>query len=85
MFSQEGTITTPNGLHTRAAAQFVKEANIFTSNVTVSDGRKTVNGKKLFPLQTLALSQGNTLTITAEGEDEQNAVEHLCKLLAELD
>ncbi|KAB8279114.1 hypothetical protein BDV30DRAFT_202259 [Aspergillus minisclerotigenes] len=60
MFSQEATITAPNGLHVRPATQFVKEAKIFTSVVTVSDGVKTVDGKKLYPFQTLGLSQGNT-------------------------
>ncbi|KAE8311935.1 Phosphocarrier HPr protein-like protein [Aspergillus transmontanensis] len=85
MFSQEETITAPDGMHTRPAAQFVKEAKGFTSDITVSDGSKTVTAKKLFPLQTLDLSQGITLTITAEGEDEQKAVEHLCKLVTELE
>ncbi len=41
MFQQEVTITAPNGLHTRPAAQFVKEAKGFTSEITV-----TSNGKK---------------------------------------
>lgn len=40
MFQQEVTITAPNGLHTRPAAQFVKEAKGFTSDITV-----TSNGK----------------------------------------
>ena len=42
MFQQEVTITAPNGLHTRPAAQFVKEAKGFTSEITV-----TSNGKAL--------------------------------------
>ncbi len=41
MFQQEVTITAPNGLHTRPAAQFVKEAKGFTSEITV-----TSNGKR---------------------------------------
>ena len=80
MFQQEVTITAPNGLHTRPAAQFVKEAKGFTSEITV-----TSNGKSLFKLQTLGLTQGTVVTISAEGEDEQKAVEHLVKLMAELE
>ena len=67
MFQQEVTITAPNGLHTRPAAQFVKEAKGFTSEIT------------------LGLTQGTVVTISAEGEDEQKAVEHLVKLMAELE
>ena len=70
MFQQEVTITAPNGLHTRPAAQFVKEAKGFTSEITV-----TSNGK----------SASTVVTISAEGEDEQKAVEHLVKLMAELE
>ena len=74
MFQQEVTITAPNGLHTRPAAQFVKEAK-----------GKSASAKSLFKLQTLGLTQGTVVTISAEGEDEQKAVEHLVKLMAELE
>ena len=77
MFQQEVTITAPNGLHTRPAAQFVKEAKGFTSEITVTSNGKSASAKSLFKLQTLAIS--------AEGEDEQKAVEHLVKLMAELE
>ena len=83
MFQQEVTITAPNGLHTRPAAQFVKEAKGFTSEMT-SNG-KSASAKSLFKLQTLGLTQGTVVTISAEGEDEQKAVEHLVKLMAELE
>ena len=78
MFQQEVTITAPNGLHTRPAAQFVKEA-------TVTSNGKSASAKSLFKLQTLGLTQGTVVTISAEGEDEQKAVEHLVKLMAELE
>jgi len=83
MFQQEVTITAPNGLHTRPAAQFVKEAKGFTSEITVTSNGKSA--KSLFKLQTLGLTQGTVVTISAEGEDEQKAVEHLVKLMAELE
>ena len=40
MFSKNVEITAPNGLHTRPAAQFVKEAKAFASDVTVTSGGK---------------------------------------------
>ena len=76
MFSKDVEITAPNGLHTRPAAQFVKEAKAFASDVTVTSGGK---------LQTLGLTQGTVITISAEGEDEQQAVEHLVALIPTLE
>ncbi len=85
MYQQEVTITAPNGLHTRPAAQFVKEAKTFASDITLTSGGKSASAKSLFKLQTLGLTQGTVGTIAAEGEDEQKAVEHLVKLLGELE
>jgi len=84
MFQQEITITSPNGLHTRPAAQFVKEAKGFMSDITVTSNGKSASAKSLFKLQTLGLTQGSIVTIVAEGEDEQQAVECLIKLMEEL-
>jgi phosphocarrier protein HPr len=62
MFQQEVTITAPNGLHTRPAAQFVKEAKGFTSEITVTSNGKSASAKSLFKLQTLGLTQGTVVT-----------------------
>ncbi|APC12429.1 MULTISPECIES: phosphocarrier protein Hpr [Providencia] len=85
MFQQEVTITAPNGLHTRPAAQFVKEAKAFSSDISLISGGKSASAKSLFKLQTLGLTQGTVVTISAEGEDEKEAVEHLVKLMGELE
>ncbi|VAX76939.1 Phosphocarrier protein HPr [Serratia symbiotica] len=85
MFQQELTITAPDGLHTRPAAQFVKEAKTFTSDITVTSSGKSASAKSLFKLQTLGLTQGTIVTIKANGTDEQKAVKQLVKLMAELE
>lgn len=85
MYQQAVIITAPNGLHTRPAAQFVKEAKGFTSDITIASNGKSVSAKSLFKLQTLGLAQGSLVTISAEGNDEQKAVEHLVKLIAEIE
>ena len=85
MFSKDVEITAPNGLHTSPAAQFVKEAKAFASDVTVTSGGKSASAKSLFKLQTLGLTQGTVITISAEGEDEQQAVEHLVALIPTLE
>ena len=48
MYQQEVTITAPNGLHTRPAAQFVKEAKTFASDITLTSGGKSASAKSLF-------------------------------------
>lgn len=84
MFQQDVTITTANGLHTRPAALFVKEAKNFVAEITVISNGKIANAKSLFKLQTLVLSEGTVITISAEGVDEQRAVKQLIRLMAEL-
>lgn len=85
MFQQEVTITAPNGLHTRPAAQFVKEAKMFSSEITITANGKSASAKSLFKLQTLGLTQGTVIILSATGDDEQRAVEHLTKLMSELE
>ncbi|WP_392561262.1 phosphocarrier protein Hpr [Orbus sturtevantii] len=85
MYKQDVTITAPNGLHTRPAAQFVKEAKAFNSEITVISNGKSASAKSLFKLQTLGLTQGTVITISADGEDEQESVTHLIKLIPELE
>ena len=85
MYQQDVTIIAPNGLHTRPAAQFVKEAKAFNSDITVTANGKSASAKSLFKLQTLGLVQGTVITISAEGDDEQQAVDSLVKLVPELE
>ncbi|UDG79278.1 Phosphocarrier protein HPr [Candidatus Ecksteinia adelgidicola] len=85
MFQKEITITAPNGLHTRPAAQLVKEAKSFMSDITVSSNGKIASAKSLFKLQALGLTQGTVITIQAIGQDEQKAVKHLIEIMKKLD
>lgn len=85
MYSKDVTITAPNGLHTRPAAQFVKEAKAFASDIKVISNGKSSSAKSLFKLQTLGLVQGTTITISAEGDDAEQAVEHLVALVPTLE
>lgn len=84
MFQQQVTITTPDGLDTRPAAQFVAEAKGFVSEIVVSCNGKSASAKSLFKLQTLNLTKGAVVTLTAEGPDAEEAVAKLASLLEEL-
>ena len=74
-------ISNPLGLHARAAARFVHLANRFRSRVTVIKGSSTVDGKSILGLLTLAAAKGTRLRLTADGEDEQQAVAELARLV----
>lgn len=84
MYQKEIIITAINGLHTRPAAQFVKEAKNFNSEITVISKGQKANAKSLFKLQALGLSKNSIITITADGTDEKQAVQHLIKFITTL-
>ncbi|MDC0611596.1 HPr family phosphocarrier protein [Vibrio sp.] len=85
MYEKQVEITAENGLHTRPAAQFVKEAKGFDAEITVTSNGKSASAKSLFKLQTLGLVKGTVVTISAEGAQAQQAVDHLVALMDHLE
>ena len=75
------TIKAPNGIHARPAGLFVRNMQEFTSMVTVKRDEESADGKKLFALMKLRLKYGQTILVTAEGEDEDAAIEAARKFL----
>ena len=67
MFEKSVVITAENGLHTRPAAQFVKEAKEFQSEDHCGLRWQIRQRKSLFKLQTLGLTKGTNVTIQADG------------------
>ncbi len=77
------TIVNPLGVHARPAAQLVKTANRFESEVWIKKDGQRVNGKSIMGVLMLAATQGSTLVIEADGTDASAAVEAIGKLIAE--
>jgi len=75
------TITNPLGLHARAAAKFVHTAGRFAARIRVMRGEREMDGKSIMGLLLLAASQGTSVTITADGPDEEAAMSALCELV----
>jgi phosphocarrier protein HPr len=69
------------GLHARAAARFVHTANRFRSRISAMRDGRTMDGKSILGILLLAASQGSTLTLEADGEDEVEALEALVRLV----
>ena len=82
MTSRSVTVVNPLGLHARAAARFVHLATRFDSQVRVGRDSKVMDGKSIMGILLLAAARGTSLTITAEGPDEQAAVDALAQLVA---
>ncbi|MDO9381340.1 MAG: HPr family phosphocarrier protein [Hyphomicrobiaceae bacterium] len=75
------TIVNRKGLHARASARFVKCADTFKANITVTRDGQTVGGTSIMGLMMLAAGPGSTLHITAEGPDGPEALEALVELV----
>ncbi|MGN6725757.1 MAG: HPr family phosphocarrier protein [Tepidisphaeraceae bacterium] len=72
------------GLHARPAMQFVEVANSFNATITVhkaGDEPVTVDGKSVMQMITLEAIQGTPLKIEADGDDAEQAIEQLTKLV----
>ncbi len=69
------------GLHARPAAEFVKIAAQYKSDVIVSKNDREVNGKSIMGVMTLAAEMGSVLRIVANGDDEEHAVNALVELV----
>ncbi len=82
MLKREVTIVNALGLHARAAARFVHTASAFTSQIRVTRGARTMDGKSILGLLLLSAGRGTTIEISAEGPDEQEAIDALAALAA---
>jgi phosphocarrier protein HPr len=71
------------GLHARPAAEFVKLASRFESEILVRKDTLEVNGKSIMGVMMLAAERGSTIHIRARGMDAQQAVEALVRLVAD--
>ena len=73
----EYTIKDELGIHARPAGLLVKEAKKYESECTITKDGKTKKLTQLMMLMSLGLKQGETVTVTAEGADEDTAIEGL--------
>lgn len=69
------------GLHARAAAKFVHLATRYTSQIRVSREGRTMDGKSIMGILLLAAAPGASIVITADGPDEAEAADALCRLV----
>ncbi|MGD8190437.1 HPr family phosphocarrier protein [Brevibacillus ginsengisoli] len=81
MLKKTVTIQNPSGLHARPASMFVQKATGFPCEIHIIKGTKTVNGKSIMGLMSLAIAKGDEITLETSGEREQEALDELAKIL----
>jgi phosphocarrier protein HPr len=79
--ASEVTIVNKYGLHARPAAEFVKLANRFASEVFIRKDDVEVSGKSIMGVMMLAAECGSTVHIRAAGDDAEGAVNALVELI----
>jgi len=81
MVERTVTIVNKNGVHARPAAEIVKTAGRFASDVTIVRDDLEVNGKSIMGVMMLAAECGAPITIRADGPDAHDAAEAIVKLV----
>lgn len=77
------TVINPNGIHARPASIFVQECKKFQSKVTVENiaAGKSKDAKSILGVMSLGMTKGTEIKITAEGPDEDAAIEAIAALI----
>ena len=83
MVEQRVVIANRLGLHARAAARFVRAAGEFQSRIRLerTDGSAAADAKSILSVLMLAAARGTELRVTADGEDEAQALKVVCDLI----
>lgn len=81
MLNEDVEIINQLGLHARAAAKLVKVASAFEATIDIERDDHKVNAKSIMGVMMLAASQGSTLTVSAKGADEVEAMDAVLDLI----
>jgi len=81
MFMKETTVNNQVGLHARPATFFIQKANEFKSSIWVEREERRVNAKSLLGVLSLGIVKGTTISLMADGPDEEQAVNALVELI----
>ncbi len=79
----EYTIKDTAGIHARPAGLLVRLAEKYDADITIINGEKSANAKRIFAVMGLGVKCGDTVKIQADGDDAQNAADDLSRFMAE--
>ena len=81
MLKKDVVVRCESGLHNRQATYFVQKANEFNSRIWLEAGSRKMNAKSLLGIMSLGIVTGTTVTLSADGPDETDAIASLETLL----
>ena len=81
MITKEAVINNQVGLHARPATFFIQKANEFKSSIWIEKDERRVNAKSLLGILSLGIVKGTSVTIIADGADEEEAINTLTELI----
>ena len=82
MITKEIVINNPNGLEARPVALLVQVASQYECSIHVATNDKRVNAKSIMGMMSMGISSGEKVTVTADGPDEEAAIENIEKYLS---
>ena len=82
MIKKPITIQIASGLEARPVALLVQVASQYESKIYVEDGSRKVNAKSIMGMMSVGLSTGESIVVSAEGSDEQAAIENIERYLS---
>ncbi|EDM27680.1 phosphocarrier protein HPr [Lentisphaera araneosa HTCC2155] len=84
MYTIDATVNNIHGIHCRPSSAIVKGAKSFESSITVNADGQTANLTNILELISLGLPQGASVSISAEGSDEEAAAKKIAELFEEI-
>lgn len=81
MISHEVVINNTSGLHARPATFFIQKANSYPCSIWIEKDDRRVNAKSLLGVLSLGVAKGMSVTLLADGQSEEAALNGLCELI----
>ncbi len=81
MVSKETVVIDKMGLHMRPANNFISAMTKYKSDITIEFNGQKINGKSIMNIMAACIKYGSHITITCEGEDEQQMLDEAVKLI----
>lgn len=81
MYSEKSVVTCESGLHNKQATYFIQKANEFKSSIWIEADDRKINAKSLLGVLSMGITTGTTVTLTADGSDELDAIKALSDML----
>jgi phosphocarrier protein len=81
MISRDYTISNKLGLHARPSAQLTQTAARFACEIHITRNGRRVNAKSIMGVMMLAAGQGSTVTVDADGDDAEQALDAIGELI----